>query len=222
MLGRKRRDAAEAEARVASISVTLDALRSSVESFRANTDAKLALQEERLDSLAALSRDAKSECDRTAQALDGLREHLCTLHSEVAGIREKSDSTGRSMDHFLDDAYISMESHGERLRHISDGLASKTAQLERTQGNCSSLSDRLTELEARQEELASAWNAEIDALRAGGCRVDVGDEGSVPDEPLLDNAQEGRRSCPMCALLMWPVLVIRTCIHGVMKSCGLA
>jgi hypothetical protein len=126
------------------------------------------------------------------------------------------------MDHFLDDAYISMESHGERLKHISDGLAAKTAQLERTQRNCSTLSDRLTDLETRHEELLAAWNAEIDALTARGCRVNAGDEGSVPEEPLLENAQEGRRSCPMCALLMWPVRFIRRCVHGVMTSCGLA
>ncbi|CAK0778611.1 hypothetical protein CVIRNUC_004624 [Coccomyxa viridis] len=222
MLGRKRRDAAEAEARVASISVTLDALRSSAEACRKSTDARLGQHEEKLDSLADLARDAKSQCDRTAQALDGLREHLCTLHSEVAGIREKTDSTGRSMDHLLDDAYISMESHGERLKHISDCLAAKTAQLERTQGDCSSLSDRLTDLEARHEELLAAWNAEIDALTSRGRRVDAGDESSIPEEPLLENAQEKRRSCPMCALLMWPVRAIRRCVHGVMKSCGLA
>ena len=122
MLGRKRRDAAEAEARVASISVTLDALRSSAEACRKSTDARLGQHEENWIRWPIWPGDAKSECDRTAQALDGLREHLCTLHSEVAGIREKTDSTGRSMDHLLDDAYISMESHGERLKHISDCL----------------------------------------------------------------------------------------------------
>ena len=223
MLGRKRRDAAEAEAHVASLAATLDALRASVDGVRANTDAELADHGERLNTVATLSRDAKTKSDRTAQAVDGVREHLCTLHSEVAGIREKSDSTGRSMDHFLDDAYISMESHSERLRNISESLAAKQAMLEQTQGDCSRIGGRLNDLESRHEDLLAAWNAEIAAMRTRGCgQHRCADEDSIPEEPLLESRRDSHRSCPMCSLLMWPVRVVRRCVHGVMKSCGLA
>lgn len=223
MLGRKRRDATEAEARVSSLAVTLDALRASVEGVRADTDAKLAENGERLEKVATVSREAKTESDRTAQAVDGVREHLCTLHSEVAGIREKSDSTGRSMDHFLDDAYISMESHSERLRNISESLAAKQAVLEQTQGDCSRISDRLNDLESRHEDHLAAWNAEIAAMRTRGCgQHRCADEDSIPEEPLLESRRASHRSCPMCSLLMWPVRVVRRCVHGLMKSCGLA
>ena len=223
MLGRKKRDA-EADARIATMSLTLDELSSSVERFRADTGGKLAQQSERLDMVTALSREAKLECDQTKQAIEGLREHICTLHSEVAGIREKSDSTGRSMDHLLDDAYISMESHGERLKGISEGLAAKTALLEQTQGHCSDLFERLTDLEARHEDLLAAWNAEMFAFKTKGCGAHrEPDEHSVPEEPLLiREEQDVHRSCPMCRLVMWPVRIFRRCICGVMRSCGLA
>ncbi len=222
MLGRKKRETAEAEMRVTSIASTLDELRNSVERFRADTDGKLARHGERLEMDATLHREARAEFDQTKQALDGMREHLCTLHSEVAGIREKSDSTGRSMDHLLDDAYISMESHGERLKGISESLAAKTALLEETQGNCVDLCDRLTDLETRHEDLLAAWNAEIPALkRRCGAQRDP-DEDSIPEEPLLESRQDSHRSCPMCGLVMLPLRILRRCVCGIMRSCGLA